>query len=377
MRVTRLDIDDIGGHRASSIGGPNTLILAFGARSQLVGGELHRRLRAAHPASVIAGCSTAGHFDGPALLDRQPVVMALEFQTATLRTSTATLTVADDSHRAGAELGEAIAAPDLRAVLVLSDGITCNGTALVEGLTTMLPPGTLVFGGLAADEDRFIKTVVMDNDGVGPGRVVAVGFCGDRLVFGSGSQGGWDRFGPERTITASAGSVLHGLDGEPALDLYKRYLDDRVDELPGSALLFPLAIRPADSEYERHVVRTVLGVDEDSNSMRFAGDMPVGWRAQLMRASFDALVDGAADSAEMVGTADEIVGDTVCLAVSCVGRRLVLGSRAEDELEAVADVLGPDVTLVGYYSYGELGIGLSGRCELHNQTMTLALIGER
>lgn len=377
MRVTRLDI---GGHLslpAPTIDGPNTLILAFGSREQLASDTLRRQLRESYPRAVIAGCSTAGHFFGPMLADDGPVVVATQFERSTLRTASVPLTAAEHSFSAGGRLGSLICAPDLQAVLVLSDGITCNGSALVEGLMAALPPDTLVFGGLAADEDRFEETIVVDGEGSASGRVVAVGFNGDRLALRSGSKGGWERFGPERTITAAEDSVLHRLDSEPALDLYKRYLGERADELPGSALLFPLAIRPPESDYDRHVVRTVLGVDDDANSMTFAGDMPIGWRAQMMRASFDSLIDGASDSADLATLGEQVVGDSLCLGVSCVGRRLVLGSRTEDELDAVADVLGPETAFVGYYSYGELGPGFSGRCELHNQTMTLALIGER
>ena len=124
------------------------------------------------------------------------------------------------------------------------------------------------------------------------------------------------------------------------------------------------------------MVRTVLAIDDERATTTFAGDMPVGWRAQMMRASFDDLVDGAADAADLVRLDGGVVGDIMSLAVSCVGRRLALGSRIEEELDAVIAVLGKR-NIFGFYSYGELAPGLTGRCSLHNQTMTLARFGER
>lgn len=376
MRVTHLDAAELTAAAPHPADGVDTLVIVLFQRSLADHDALLAELGPAFPRSVIVGCSTAGHFTGDTLID-EPLIVVAQFERSQLRSVGVDLPSIQDSFDVGRTLGAELRDPDLRGVLVLSDGLSCNGTALVDGLLSELPDDTVIFGGLAADGDAFETTMVMDRTGVSSGRVVAVGFIGDRLVFGSATGGGWERFGLERTITGASDSVLTGLDSEPALDLYRRYLGDRADELPGSALLFPLAIRANESCVDHHVVRTVLAVDDDLGSMTFAGDMPVGWRAQMMRASFDDLVDGAADAAELVHLDAGIIGDTLCLAVSCVGRRLALGSRVEEELDAVIDVLGHDSHVVGFYSYGELAPDLTGRCALHNQTMTLARFGER
>lgn len=373
MAADELDVDVL-----RSFDGNRTLAIVFGERRRLasthVGAELGEVLLQAH----IVGCSTAGHFVDSAIVDDVPVVTLLQFEHTDLRVATVALAGPEHSMAVGQQLAEQLAHPDLAGVLVLSDGLACNGSALVDGLLTVLPSDVAIFGGLAADGDAFVETAVLDGRRLAAGRVVAIGFVGARVEFSSGSAGGWSRFGPERTITASSDSVLERLGNEPALDIYRRYLADRADELPGSGLLFPLAIRPPESTDDFHLVRTLLAITESDDSMTFAGDMPVGWQAQMMWASFDDLVDGAVESAEAAAPSPgSVAGDQVALAVSCVGRRLVMGSRTEDELEAVADVLGDATTLVGYYSYGELGPGLGGRCALHNQTMTLTVIRER
>jgi hypothetical protein len=175
-------------------------------------------------------------------------------------------------------------------------------------------------------------------------------------------------------VTRSEGNVLYALDDRPALALYKEYLGERAGGLPGSALLFPLALR-ATTEDQNSVVRTVLAVDEAKQSMTFAGDIPTGHYAKLMRANFDRLILGA-QAAAGAAALREHQGPALSIAISCVGRRLVLGERTEEETEAALDVL-PDGTLqVGFYSYGEISPHTSGRCDLHNQTMTLTVLSE-
>jgi len=168
---------------------------------------------------------------------------------------------------------------------------------------------------------------------------------------------------------------LFELDGRPALELYKNYLGERAAELPASALLFPLALRTNSSD-EKRIVRTILSVDEVNQSMTFAGDVPEGSLVQLMRANFDRLIDGASDAALMTARTNKNKTDVFSLAISCVGRRLILGERAEEELEAVMDELPPKTQQIGFYSYGEISPYAAGYCDLHNQTMTLTTISE-
>jgi hypothetical protein len=230
---------------------------------------------------------------------------------------------------------------------------------------------------LAGDGADFRETLVGADCAPQSGVVAAVGFYGSSVRIGHGSAGGWDIFGPRRRMTRSAGNVLIELDGEPALDLYERYLGDESAGLPGTALFFPLQVHdPGRPEHE--VVRTVLSVDRKERSMRFAGDMPEGWVAQLMRGNFDHLAAGAADAARQafhgVGGSKS---DGVAVLVSCIGRRLVLGQRSSEEIEAARSELGTRLLRLGFYSYGEIAPhAVSGVCELHNQTMAITAISE-
>lgn len=354
--------------------GSSTLLLAFCSPRHCQDEQFFSDLRAAYPRAHLLGCSTAGEILNDHVYDDTAVVAAITFSQTRLRAASARVASVVDTRRAGESLAAELAAPDLKAVFVLSDGKMVNGSDLVAALNDNVGPGVLVSGGLAGDGYRFGKTWVLTSDGVDTGIIGAVGLYGDALIARHGSRGGWDPFGPERTLTRSKGNVLYEIDHRPALELYKRYLGDRVNGLPATALLFPLVIREPGSE--RRLVRTILGIDEAEQSMIFAGDVPQGYSGQLMRANFDRLVQGASDAAEQAarGTPG---GTLVSIAISCVGRRLVLKQRADEELQAALDVLPAGTQQVGFYSYGEISPLASGRCELHNQTMTVTHLSER
>jgi hypothetical protein len=352
----------------------NTLVLAFAAPGFRERPQPFAALKNAFPRSAIIGCSTSGEIDDTRIRDESVSVAAVKFGGTRVRHAATKLTGAKESFDAGVRVADALSAADLRAVIVLSEGLNVNGSELVRGLNSRLPDSVVVTGGLAGDGDRFGQTFVVADGAVETNGVVAVGLYGDAVRVGHGSKGGWDTFGPERVVTRAEGNVLYTLDDRPALALYKEYLGDRAAGLPGSALLFPLALR-SSMEDQNSVVRTVLSVDETKQSMTFAGDIPTGYYAKLMRANFDRLILGAA-AAGGAAALREHHGPTLSIAISCVGRRLVLGERTEEETEAALDVLPPGTQQIGFYSYGEISPHTTGRCDLHNQTMTLTVLSE-
>jgi hypothetical protein len=351
-----------------------SLVLLFGGREALRSAEVRDELRRAWPGARVVGCTTAGDIQGELVSDDGAVATALTFEHTQVVIAEARLTGRAESKAAGARLAQALDHPQLAHVLVFSDGLLVNGSALVEGLMSALPPGVSVTGGLAGDGPRFAETlVVLDDEGVA-GRVVAIGLVGPRLHVGYGSRGGWDPFGVEWEITRSEENVLYALDGRSALALYETYLGEHARDLPASALRFPIALRRGEQDA---VVRTVLAIDHEAGSMTFAGDMPTGARARFMRANVDRLVEGADGAAR---TAHEALGGpeaSLALLISCVGRKLVLQQRVEDELEAVREELGPGAVMAGFYSYGEISPFAPGAsCALHNQTMTVTTLRE-
>jgi hypothetical protein len=349
------------------------LAFVFAPAEVLAEGATWQQLSALYPAARIVACSTAGEIAGAEVLDDGAVVTALGFDDGHVAITAVELGADPDSRALGARLAAGLSHGGLVHVLVLSEGIKVNGSALVAGLAGGLPPKCGVSGGLSGDGARFARTVVCLDGPAPTQQIIAIGFYGPRIRVGCGSRGGWDPFGPERRITRSSGNVLHELDGQPALDLYKRYLADHASGLPASGLLFPLTVR---GETGDPVVRTLLAVDEGAKTMTFAGDVPTGYRARLMTANFERLVDGASSAAQLAGSA--VDHPDLAILISCVGRKLVLKQRIDEELETVREVFGPSTVMTGFYSYGEIApFSVASACELHNQTMTITAISER
>ncbi len=353
---------------------PSTLVLLFAGGQEDQPDRLSPEIFAAFPTSVILGCSTAGEILGSHVYDDTITVAVAQFEHTRLRRAVAPLASAEQSLAAGESLARELNGDDLAAVVVLAPGLEVNGSDLVRGLAAHLPPNVVITGGLAGDGPRFGRTWVVERDEPQPGLATAVGFYGDRLQVGCGTRGGWEGFGPERLITRSEGNVLYELDGRPALTLYREYLGDLAVNLPASGLRFPLAVRES-AAVDRSLVRSLLAVDNEAMSMTFAGDVPQGWRAQLMGADTDRLVEGASTAANqaLVGMAP---GGVLAIAISCVGRRMVMGEMVEEELERTSERLPEDSVQVGFYSYGELSPSGLGVCELHNQTMTFTTLNE-
>lgn len=351
------------------------LVFVFGDTSLLRQQQLLGEIPAAYPKAHIIGCSTAGEICGTRVYDNSLVVTAVAFAHTRVEGNRISIGDAKESFAAGEALARKLDRKGLVHVFVLSDGLRVNGSELVKGLTQHLPSDVTVTGGLSGDGTRFAETLVIWDGPPERNNIAVLGLYSDRLKVGYASLGGWDPFGPERLITKSKGNVLYQLDGKSALALYKNYLGEHAQGLPATGLLFPLSLR--SQEGETGVVRTILSVSEPEQSLTFAGDVPEGSYAQLMKANFDRLIDGAVGAAK---TSAQAIGPSradLAILISCVGRKMVLKQRVEEEVEGVREVMGDGTVLAGFYSYGEISpFTPTAKCELHNQTMTITTLAE-
>ena len=331
--------------------------------------DAFERLKALLPNAKVVGCTTGGEIANGQAYVGGGFAAVLGFDNVSVQVVEAEIDTASESFGIGEALANRFDGDELAGVFIVSDGARVNGSALVEGFRSVLGPHASINGGLAGDGDRFGETLVGCSGPLSPGKVVAVAFFGTGLRLRTGSFGGWEVFGPMRRITKSEGNTLYQLDNKSALELYKRYLGDEAEKLPGSALFYPLQVsnpaNPADT-----VVRTILGIDEATGAMTFAGDMPEGWTAQLMVGETNGLIEGAGKAGLAASGGDN---HGFAMLVSCIGRRLLLGQRATEEVRAVVDALG-GIAHAGFYSYGEISPnGFQGTCNLHNQTMTVTV----
>jgi hypothetical protein len=350
------------------------LVLGFGGKNIINSEPIYEKLKLKFPEAHIVLCSTAGEIINNRVNDNSVSVAAIELEKTSIQPVAVNIRDYENSYEAGKSLIRMINFVNLSYILVISDGSNVNGSELVRGINELVNNRVPVTGGLAGDGTNFQSTVVGLNEKPTSGNIVAIPFYGKHFVVSHASMGGWEIFGPERTVTKSVANQLFEIEGQKALDLYKIYLGPYADELPGSALLFPLGIKLNDED--EPIVRTILSIDQETDSMVFAGDIPNGSKVRFMKANFDKLVDAATHAAglafQKLSAAPQLA-----LLISCVGRKIILGKRTEEEVEAVADTFGNKTLLTGFYSYGEISpFNDNAKCELHNQTMTITTFDE-
>jgi len=350
------------------------LVLAFGERKLLESNDSYPYLRQQYPSAEIIINSTSGEIYDDSVHDDSIIVTAVEFDKTIVKTTKIDINNHTESFSAGETIAHNLQGDDLAAIMIISDGGKVNGSKLIEALNIATNHEIPISGGLAGDAGRFEKTLVGLNEQPTEGRIVGIGLYSKDLKVGHGTMGGWDVFGPEREVTESEYNVLYKIGDKAALDLYKEYLGKYAKELPGAALLFPLSMRvKPDSE---PIVRTILTIDEENKSMTFAGELPKGAMVRFMKANFDHLVEASTTAAQN-SIKNMAQSPELALLVSCVGRKLVLGQRTEEEVEAAREVFGKDTVMTGFYSYGEISpLNPNAQCELHNQTMTITTFSE-
>jgi len=380
MRVLQQQYSTIGGWDGALRGlAENNVQLAivFGSVEHFSAPGFAEALADGLPGASVVGCTTAGEITRDGVAGKTCVITGVTFARTQVKVAEAVAVTSDDSFSAGAKLGEQLAGPGLAAVIVLGKGVAINGSALIDGIVSKIGAEVPLSGGLAGDDGAFQRTLILSPSGVYDDRVVAVGLYGEALGLGYGSFGGWEPFGPTRKITRAEGNILYELDGEPALNIYKRYLGEYAKDLPASGLLFPFEMLDKDHDAVG-LIRTILAVNEAEGSLVLAGALVEDGYLRLMHASNDALVNGAENAAS--AALDALGGDKASLAllVSCVGRKLVMGDQIDDEIDTVAELLGDQAVLAGFYSYGEISpLRGSTDCKLHNQTMTVTVLTER
>ncbi|MDE2076571.1 MAG: FIST C-terminal domain-containing protein [Burkholderiales bacterium] len=352
------------------------LAFVFADARHLASDSSLAQLKAALPNVNLIGCSTAGEISNEGVTNGGVVISAVNLAQPSFKLVTTDLADMGDSFAAGQRLASQLSDSDVHSVILLGQGVAINGSALIEGLQSRLPREVSISGGLAGDAGAFKQTWTVSDTAISPSQLVALGLSGPKLKLRHGSFHGWQPFGVLRRVTRCEGNVLYELDGEPALEIYKRYLGDYARDLPGSGLLFPFEMLGADRN-ELGLIRTILGINEAQGSLILAGEVVQDGYLRLMHATTDSLITGAEIAAERVREESLPDEDGLALLVSCVGRKLVMGAHVDEEVEAVAAVFGRHATVSGFYSYGEISPTVKGLdCKLHNQTMTITYLSE-
>lgn len=355
------------------------LVLVFGSVKRFTEGRLQSFLKLRYPTAQIVGCSTSGEISPTGVYDDSIQITAILWEKTVQRVAHTKMTGMQSSFEAAAGLAKQLKSDSLRTLLVISDGLNVNGSELLKGFQSVLGD-TPIVGGLAGDGGAFVKTLQLFNDTISDNLVIAVGLYGDALITSSGALGGWKPYGPPRKITKSEKNVVYEMDDKPALPLYRMYIGEAFSRgLPGTGLKFPLAIIE-EGKRDIEKIRTLLAIDSKNNSLTFAGNVEEGETVRLCQTNHARLVEGAGGAANLVMeglSASKTNQAGLALCVSCVGRKGVMAEKVGDEVKLVQEILGPQTSVTGFYSYGELAPRPNTTDSvLHNQTMTIGYLSE-
>lgn len=351
------------------------LVLVFGNRYLLEDNSIYEDIRKQFPDGHIVFGSTCAEMSSNTVNEDSITITAIEFEKSSFDIKTSNvLNSGLDSFKTGRNLVNQFNKDGLKYIFVVSEGSFVNGSELTKGMNASTDDNLVITGGLCGDDKRFEKTVASYNENPKEGELVAIGFYGETLEISFSIHGGWTPFGPERIVTKSEGNVLYELDGLPALELYKKYLGEKAKDLPGAALLYPFSVT-IDGE-RQSIVRSILNIDEENHAVILAGDIVENAKVQLMMTNVDNIANASELAARQAMEYRENKPQ-LALLISCIGRKIVLDQRVEEEVEEVIAVIGNDAVIAGFYSYGEISpFHGESVCQLHNQTMTITLISE-
>ncbi len=351
--------------------------------------EVVRGIRGAGGKALFVGCTDAGEITNEGPTQKAVAVMAIAAPEVSFYTGLGR-GIKNGAREAGAAVAREVktkADKPLRAFIMFPDVLTGNGADIVRGVLDVLGPHFPVVGGAAGDDFLFEKTYQYRDDEVASGAVAGVGLAGT-FTIGIGVRHGWLPIGLPMKVTKAAGAVLHELDGKPAIHIYEDYFGQKADELRKEALArlaitYPLGLKIPEYA-EEYLIRDPITVDE-KGSITCAAEIPEGSEVRLMIGSKEKAVEAAQDAARHLMKEFEIdhTRPKFALMFNCIAREKLFGQKANDEIQAVMKIIGPDVPLLGFYTYGEQA-PLGGetrdiaKCDprFYNETAVLFAVGE-
>ena len=364
-------------------GGSANLIIVFSSVKHKQE-DVIKGVRAISKDIPLVGCSDAGEITTQGPTTGQVAVMALN--TDEVQCSLGVGTGADkDSFTSGKMAADAVklaakVPPSL--FMMLGEGLAENGAAAVRGVQSVMGRNFPIMGGSAGDDFKFEKTYQYINDKVLNNSVIGVGLSGN-FAFGVGVRHGWEPVGLPMKVTKSEGAKLIEVDGRPALSIYEDYFGKKAEELikepiAKMAYTYPLGMS-VEGSTEFLLVDVVIA--NEKGEITCAAEIPEGAEIRLMLGDAEKAIDAAQKAAE--GAKKQLNGakPKAVIVFDCIARWKLLGDRIGEEIVAIQEVLGKDVPLIGFYTYGEqapLGGVLGDKCHsrFHNETMTLMVIGE-
>lgn len=356
------------------------------ASSKYMQDQMLKGVRSVSGDTLLVGSSTAGEIstEGPSSRP-SVVVMALASEKIKFYAAVGT-PVSDGPHAAGKSVAEEVkkkSGGTLKSFIMLPDVLNGNGAEIVRGVLEALGPHFPVVGGASGDDFQFKKTYQYLNDEVHTNSVVGLGLTGD-FNIGIGVKHGWIPVGASMKVTKSEGGVLHEVDGKPAIKIYEEYFGEeeaaslKTETLAKLAVSYPLGLK-VDGNDEM-LIRDPLTVDA-KGSITCAAEIPEGSEIRLMIGSIDEAVKVAKLAAKNAREQLDGAKPQAIIIFNCIARNKLFGARGGEEISAIQEILGREVPLIGFYTYGEQA-PMNGEVKniescnsaFHNETVVITVL---
>lgn len=350
--------------------------------------ELTRGIHEASAGAAGIGCSTAGEITNEGPSEKSVIVMAIKSDQIRFINGLGA-DIKADARTAGQRVAKEIkekTIDSLRTFVMLPDVLTGNGADIVRGVLDVLGENFPVVGGAAGDDFLFQKTYEYRDGEAVSGAVAGVGLSG-KFSFGMGVRHGWVPIGVPMKVTKSKGAVLYELNGKPAVSIYEDYFGAeaavlRREPLARLAITYPLGIKVPD--LDEYLIRDAITVD-DKGAITCAAEIPEGSEIRLMIGSKEKAIEAAQDAARHLMKEFELQKSKprFMLMFNCIAREKLFAQKAKEEIDAIMEIVGHDVPVLGFYTYGEqapMGGETRDTQKIHsrfyNETVVLFAVGE-
>ncbi|HOX54310.1 MAG TPA: FIST N-terminal domain-containing protein [Candidatus Omnitrophota bacterium] len=263
--------------------------------------------------------------------------------------------------------------------IMFADGLIRKSSDLILGVEDILGRSFPLIGAASSDDFKFTKTYQYFQNNIFSNAAVGI-LIGSSPGLGFGIKHGWKPIGKPRVVTDSEGNIIKKINDKPAIDMYKEYFEDEVDELKKEKLsrltvLYPIGIdMPGENEF---ILRNILETTEEGFFI-CQGDVPVGSEISLMLGSKDFCIQAAKEAAEEAKKELKDKPASLIIIFDSAARKKLLGRLAYNEIDAVREVFGKTTPVFGFYSYGEIAplkaMYSRGASHFHNETIAVLAI---
>jgi hypothetical protein len=335
------------------------------------------------------GGTTGGEISTEAISDDSIVIMAIHSNKIKFATALGK-NISKNELNAGKQLAtnllNQIPKKLAKTLIMVPDGLAGNGTEIIKGAQSILGEYFEIVGGSLGDKSDFKKTYQYYNGKVYENSVPGL-LLGGNIKTATGIRSGWESIGNKMKVTKSESNIVYELDNEPALDFYEKVLGPvRSKKLPGIALEYPFGMidekAMINGKEMYFQLRAPLSIDKNKKSITFAAAIPEGKYVTITTASRNSIIGGSASASKQAKETFKGKKIDLMLIFDCIGRKLVLGKRTQEEITAVQNTLGKNIPMIGFFTYGEIGpidkrVKELQSTRYHNQTTIVFLMGEK